>query len=53
LFLIYYEKFSERRFVYDPYWDIISLFNVLADPLTVYLGWSAFGIYIDSKLMER
>lgn len=29
-------------FVYDVYWDIVSLLDVLSDPLDVYEGWNMF-----------
>lgn len=52
-FLTYYEKNSEQHFIYDVYWDIVALFNVLEDQLTVYPGWSAFGLRINEELLRE
>lgn len=42
-FLAAYERRAKHPFVYDVYWDLISVFDFLFEPLTVYPGWEAFG----------
>lgn len=42
-FLAAYERHANHPFVYDVYWDFISVFDFLSDPLTVYPGWEVFG----------
>jgi aminoglycoside phosphotransferase (APT) family kinase protein len=43
-FLIAYQKYTGSSFVYDLYWDIVSLTDILFGPPTVYSGWEAFGV---------
>ena len=33
-----------HHFVYDPYWDIVSLVDILSGEPEVYPGWRAFGV---------
>lgn len=42
-------------FQYDPYWDILSLVDILTGPPNVYEGWKAFGIthLTDQMMVER
>jgi len=42
-FLAAYERHAGAAFQYDPYWDLVSLIDVLYGPPTVYEGWPACG----------
>lgn len=44
LFLTAYEKHAGSSFTYNSYWDIVSAFDILEGPPTVYSGWAAFGV---------
>lgn len=53
-FLQAYESLSEGKFIYDAYWDLVSVFDFLLGPLQVYPGWLAFGMTgLTDKLMEE
>ena len=49
-FLSLYLKHAGSQFRYDPYWDLISLVDILFGPPEVYPGWTALGV---SGLTER
>lgn len=55
LFLVAYEKYADSSFTYDSYWDIVSAFDFLDGPPTVYSGWAAFGVtgLTDAMMEER
>ncbi|MFJ7935122.1 phosphotransferase family protein, partial [Sporosarcina sp. NPDC096371] len=55
LFLTAYEKHAGSAFTYDSYWDIVSAFDFLDGPPTVYSGWAAFGVtgLTDAMMEER
>ncbi|MEK5036699.1 phosphotransferase family protein [Sporosarcina sp. FSL K6-3457] len=55
LFLAAYEKHAGSSFTYDSYWDIVSAFDFLDGPPTVYSGWAAFGVIglMDAMMEER
>jgi hypothetical protein len=41
-------------FTYDPYWDLLSLIEILIGPPKVYPGWTAFGVTgLTDELMEE
>lgn len=42
-FLAAYERHASPAFQYEPYWDLVSLIDVLYGPPTVYEGWPACG----------
>lgn len=43
LFLSYYQQYAGPNFVYDPYWDLISLVDILFWEPEVYPGWTDLG----------
>lgn len=43
-FLTVYERLAPPHFRYDPYWDVLSLFDILFGPPEVYPGWPVFGV---------
>jgi aminoglycoside phosphotransferase (APT) family kinase protein len=45
-FLQYYETHACESFRYDPYWDLVGLFDigVFEESFDVYEGWRAFGV---------
>ncbi|ALS79974.1 MULTISPECIES: aminoglycoside phosphotransferase family protein [Planococcus] len=43
-FLAAYQRHAGNLFVYDPYWDLVSLIDTLNGSPTVYPGWKAFGM---------
>lgn len=43
-FLGFYRELAGPRFVYDPFWDLIALIELLPGPPGVYPGWPAFGL---------
>lgn len=54
LFLAAYEKHAGSSFIYDSYWDIVSAFDILDGPPTVYSGWAAFGaVGLTDAMMEE
>ncbi|MNZ79035.1 Phosphotransferase enzyme family protein [compost metagenome] len=53
-FLTAYAKEAGPSFSYEPYWDMISLIDILFGPPTVYPGWEAFGMTgLTDKLMAE
>ena len=44
LFLKAYEEHGGISYTYDPYWDIVSVFDFLDGAPVVYPGWEAFGL---------
>jgi len=54
-FLKAYENHAGSSFTYDSYWDIVSAFDFLDGPPTVYSGWAAFGMtgLTDAMMEER
>jgi aminoglycoside phosphotransferase (APT) family kinase protein len=53
-FLSLYQTRAGADFSYDPYWDILSLADILSGPPQVYPGWTAFGITgLTAKLMIK
>ncbi|KAA0948566.1 aminoglycoside phosphotransferase family protein [Sporosarcina sp. ANT_H38] len=55
LFLTAYEKHAGSTFTYNSYWDIVSAFDILEGPPTVYSGWATFGVtgLTDAMMEER
>ncbi|MBP1082553.1 phosphotransferase family protein [Bacillus capparidis] len=55
LFLSAYENSAGLYYKYDPYWDILSLADIVDGPPEVYPGWPAFGVtgLTDKLIMER
>jgi aminoglycoside phosphotransferase (APT) family kinase protein len=43
-FLSSYEAYASSSFMYDPYWDILSIMDTLFGTPEVYAGWTALGI---------
>lgn len=43
-FLGHYRERAGPRFAYDPFWDLITLIELLPGPPGVYEGWPAFGL---------
>lgn len=54
-FLKAYENHAGSSFTYDSYWDIVSAFDFIDGPPTVYSGWAAFGMtgLTDAMMEER
>ncbi|WP_085520667.1 phosphotransferase family protein [Tuberibacillus sp. Marseille-P3662] len=54
-FLSAYQSYAGSAFNYDPYWDLLSLSDILFGPPTVYPGWTAFGVtgLTDQLMVER
>lgn len=54
-FLHAYSKYAEPQFQYEPYWDLLSLIDILFGPPTVYPCWPAFGVteLTDALVTER
>lgn len=53
-FLNWYSSINED-FTYEPYWDIVSLIDILFGSPEVYPGWKAFGVtgLTDEMMVER
>lgn len=52
-FLTAYQKAASEGFIYDPYWDLISIIDMLFGPPEVYPGWEAFGVTgLTNQMME-
>ncbi|WP_062107187.1 aminoglycoside phosphotransferase family protein [Bacillus niameyensis] len=52
-FLSAYQKFAGVNFQYDPYWDVISLVDILFGQPQVYTGWTDLGMTgLTNQLME-
>jgi aminoglycoside phosphotransferase (APT) family kinase protein len=43
-FLEAYQRHAGGQFSYHPYWDLLSLTDILDGPPSVYAGWAEFGI---------
>ncbi|WP_077324214.1 phosphotransferase family protein [Virgibacillus siamensis] len=43
-FLTEYRKQAGSQFTYEPYWDLLSVADMLVGPPEVYPGWEAFGM---------
>ena len=43
-FLAAYRRHAGSTFAYHPYWDILSLVDILDGPPEVYQGWTDFGV---------
>jgi aminoglycoside phosphotransferase (APT) family kinase protein len=54
-FLKAYMKHASPSFQYEPYWDLLSLVDILFGPPTVYAGWAAFGVkgLTDALMADR
>lgn len=53
-FLAAYKDQVEESYMYDPYWDMLSLIDVLFGPPEVYPGWAAFGVTgLTNRMMEE
>ncbi|MEV5030524.1 phosphotransferase family protein [Paenibacillus sp. LPE1-1-1.1] len=54
-FLTAYEKHAGPAYHYEPYWDCLSLIDILFGPPSVYPGWPAFGVtgLTDALMAER
>lgn len=54
-FLFAYQKYAGASFRYEPYWDLLSLIEILFGPPSVYPGWPAFGMtgLTDSLMIDR
>ncbi|OZU88891.1 aminoglycoside phosphotransferase [Virgibacillus indicus] len=51
-FLAAYKNHGGPAFKYDPYWDLVSVIDVLFGPPEVYQGWVAFGVTgLTNKMM--
>lgn len=51
----YQRQAGSTEFKYDPYWDILSLIEILPGPPQVYQGWTAFGVkeLTNTMMIER
>lgn len=53
-FLSAYQRKAGKAFTYDPYWDILSVIDILFGPPKVYPGWTALGVTgLTDKMMEE
>ncbi|MBL5774276.1 aminoglycoside phosphotransferase family protein [Bacillus sporothermodurans] len=54
-FLSAYEKLAGYSFSYHPYWDLLSLIDILFGSPEVYPGWIAFGVtnLTDQMMVDR
>ncbi|MBS4210020.1 aminoglycoside phosphotransferase family protein [Bacillus sp. FJAT-50079] len=54
-FLSAYEKHASASFSYDPYWDLLSIIDILFDPPEVFPGWIELGVtgLTDAIVRER
>ncbi|SDD39759.1 Predicted kinase, aminoglycoside phosphotransferase (APT) family [Paenibacillus sp. UNCCL117] len=54
-FLSAYSMYAGEAFQYDPYWDLVSLTDILFGPPSVYEGWTELGVtgLTDRLIMER
>lgn len=53
-FLDAYRSVAGTTFDYHPYWDLISIVEVLPGPPGVYAGWPAFGVlHLDEHIMRE
>lgn len=54
-FLHAYQSLAGSSFAYDPYWDLLSIIEVLPGPPSVYQGWTALGVtnLTDAIVKER
>jgi aminoglycoside phosphotransferase (APT) family kinase protein len=54
-FLSAYQRHAGASFHYEPFWDLLSLIDILFGPPTVYPGWAAFGVtgLTDDLMIER
>lgn len=43
-FLDAYQRLAGPRFAYEPFWDLITVVELLPGPPGVYEGWPAFGL---------
>lgn len=43
-FLTAYQRHAGEAFNYNPYWDLLSLIDILDGPPSVYAGWAEFGM---------
>ncbi|NGP60435.1 aminoglycoside phosphotransferase family protein [Paenibacillus thiaminolyticus] len=43
-FLSAYIRHAGPEFRYDPYWDLVSLMDILFEPPSVYRGWTDLGV---------
>ena len=43
-FLEDYQAAAGSSFVYDPYWDLVSIMECLPGPVDVYAGWTDLGV---------
>lgn len=50
-FMRRYCKYAGDSFVYDRYWDLLSLLDVVCEPPDVYPGWTALGVNWLSRQM--
>ncbi|WP_028775550.1 phosphotransferase family protein [Shimazuella kribbensis] len=55
IFLEAYQNHAGHDFVYDPYWDILSVLDILFGPPMVFSGWKALGVtnLTDAQMAER
>ncbi len=44
-FLHAYRSLAGPSFEYHPYWDLMTLVELLPGPPTIYPGWTAFGVH--------
>ncbi|MFC4559536.1 phosphotransferase family protein [Virgibacillus kekensis] len=53
-FLQAYQRYASD-FLYDPYWDLRTLIDILGGPPEVYAGWADFGVtgLTDDMMEER
>jgi hypothetical protein len=52
-FLTAYAAAAGREFEYDPYWDLMSVVELLPGPPTMYEGWRAAGVPPISNAIMR
>lgn len=53
-FLAAYQRHAGSSFTYDPYWDLVSLTDILDGSPVVYPGWKVFGMTgLSNELMRH
>ena len=53
-FLEAYQAAAGSSFVYDPYWDLVSIMEFLPGPPEVYVGWVDLGVsHLTEEMMKE